>query len=307
MLTERPRSADSQVRNSSTSSGVSSASVGRSTPWAGTASAAKVPPGQGKPMIVLASMMAPAAIMAATSSTATRSIVMASSSTPSRCIGTSVRSARRTRTSARRRSPASCRTRPAARAGLRRGRPPRPARVRAVVSGGSPSHVALAGGDLEQVAVERGAVLAHQHDSSSISGTTETAPGWCTTSRSNGSPSGPTNVPTPSEITAPSKTSPRWIVRVADRLGDSTRSAPAVAVELDEVRVAALGPAQGGADELAEQRRRPVGAALELGVGLGADPERVALELDELDQATVGRRARAARSRRPRSGRGTWC
>ena len=33
--------------------------------------------------------------------------------------------------------------------------------------------------------------------------------------------------------------------------------------------------ASGGADELAEQRRRPVGPALELGVGLGADPERV--------------------------------
>ena len=32
---------------------------------------------------------------------------------------------------------------------------------------------------------------------------------------------------------------------------------------------------QRGADELAEQRVRPVGAALELGVGLRADPERV--------------------------------
>ena len=45
----------------------------------------------------------------------------------------------------------------------------------------------------------------------------------------------------------------------------------------------------------------PVGPALELGVGLGADPERVVGQLDELDQAAVGRQARAARSRRPRS------
>ena len=47
-------------------------------------------------------------------------------------------------------------------------------------------------------------------------------------------------------------------------------------------------------DQLAEQRVRPVGAALELGMGLRADPERVVVELDELDQAAVGRDPAAA-------------
>ena len=65
-----------------------------------------------------------------------------------------------------------------------------------------------------------------------------------------------------------------------------------VDVDVGKVRVAALGAGQRRGDELPEERSRPLGAALELGVGLGADPERVALELDELDQAVgeeVGR------------------
>ena len=53
-------------------------------------------------------------------------------------------------------------------------------------------------------------------------------------------------------------------------------------------------PLQGGADQLPEQRVRAVGPALELGVGLRADPVRVVGELDELDQAPVGRRARSS-------------
>ena len=49
---------------------------------------------------------------------------------------------------------------------------------------GSPGDVALAGRDLEQIAIERRPVLAHEHDrSSSSTGTTDTAPGWCTMSR----------------------------------------------------------------------------------------------------------------------------
>ena len=40
-------------------------------------------------------------------------------------------------------------------------------------------------------------------------------------------------------------------------------------------------------------RSRPARAAAELRVGLGGDPERVRLELDELHQAVVGRHARA--------------
>ena len=63
---------------------------------------------------------------------------------------------------------------------------------------------------------------------------------------------------------------------------------------------------EGGADQLAEQRVRPVGAALELGVGLRADPERVVGELDELDQPPVGRRAAAAQPGRLEARPGSW-
>ena len=48
-----------------------------------------------------------------------------------------------------------------------------------------------------------------------------------------------------------------------------------------------------GADEVAEQRVRPVGPALELRVGLRGDPVRVIAQLDELDEALVGRRPAA--------------
>src|SRR5262245_24659160 len=63
--------------------------------------------------------------------------------------------------------------------------------------------------------------------------------------------------------------------------------------QIDEARAAALCAGQVGAHELAEQRRRMVGPALELGMGLGADPERMTVELDELDQPLVGRHAGA--------------
>ena len=50
------------------------------------------------------------------------------------------------------------------------------------------------------------------------------------------------------------------------------------------------------ADEVAEQRVRSVGPALELRMGLRADPVRVLGQLDELDEPAVGRDAAAARS-----------
>src|SRR5919199_6505724 len=61
--------------------------------------------------------------------------------------------------------------------------------------------------------------------------------------------------------------------------------------------LAALGRSLAGAlergrDELSEQRRRPLGARLELGVELRGDEERVVVELDDLDEALVRRRAR---------------
>ena len=55
-------------------------------------------------------------------------------------------------------------------------------------------------------------------------------------------------------------------------------------------------PGQGRVDQLSEQRVRSIGAALELGMGLRADPERVVLQLDELHQATIGRQAAATQA-----------
>ena len=66
---------------------------------------------------------------------------------------------------------------------------------------------------------------------------------------------------------------------------------------------AAPGARGRGADELAEQRLRPRGPALELGVELrGAEP-RVLGQLDDLDQALVGRVAADDQARRPRAAR----
>ncbi len=71
-----------------------------------------------------------------------------------------------------------------------------------------------------------------------------------------------------------------------------------------ETRGAPHSPARAqrsAADEVAEQRRRALGARLELGVELRGDEERVVVELDHLDQALVRRgagHAQAGRSRR---------
>src|SRR4051794_38809686 len=115
--------------------------------------------------------------------------------------------------------------------------------------------------------------------SPSITGTTTTAPGWWTMSRSKVVPPGSTNVPVPAETSVPCQT----IRSSSLRKLDSGR-----VVELEQVGRPALGPAQGGGHERLEQRVRAVGAALELGVGLGADPEGVAGQLDELHQPVVG-------------------
>src|SRR3954454_24421538 len=129
---------------------------------------------------------------------------------------------------------------------------------------------------------------------SSSNGTTDTAPGWCTRTRSNSVPSGATNVPTAVEITWP-----RWISRSLTLPNPVTKSGQADGryedlVAQKQMRIPALGPRERGSDELAEQRCRSIGPALELRMGLRADPERVPFELDELDQPTVGRDARAA-------------
>src|SRR5437870_4840669 len=118
---------------------------------------------------------------------------------------------------------------------------------------------------------------------SSTTGTIDTAPGWWTSSRSNSSPSGSAKVPTPTEIRWPPKTSRSASLRNG--------------VKLQQARTPALGPGQSGAHQLPEQGVGAVGPALELGMGLSADPERVAFELDELHQAVVGRGTGAAQAR----------
>src|SRR5438309_8652773 len=114
---------------------------------------------------------------------------------------------------------------------------------------------------------------------SSTTGTIDAAPGWRTTSRVNSSPDGSAKVPTATVIRLP-----RWTSRSA-----SLRNR----LNLDEPRCPALGPDERGPHQLAEQWMGPVGPALELGMGLRADPGRVTGQLDELGQTVVGRHARA--------------
>src|SRR4051812_44884714 len=60
-------------------------------------------------------------------------------------------------------------------------------------------------------------------------------------------------------------------------------------LEVDEARMATVGPVDRRRHQLTEQRVRTVGAAQELGMGLGADPIGMGRQLDELDQPVVGR------------------
>jgi len=64
-------------------------------------------------------------------------------------------------------------------------------------------------------------------------------------------------------------------------------------VEVEQARGPAVGAREGGGDQAVEQRVGAVRAALELGMGLRPDPERVPRQLDELDEAAVRRRPRA--------------
>src|SRR4249919_3904182 len=62
------------------------------------------------------------------------------------------------------------------------------------------------------------------------------------------------------------------------------------------MRCTRLTTCQRRVDELAKQRMWTVGTTLELGVGLCTDPERMVVELDELDQSTIGRETTAAQA-----------
>ena len=110
-------------------------------------------------------------------------------------------------------------------------------------------------------------------------GTTTTAPGWRTTCRSNSSPSVLRDAhvarrrrkPASQRAARSRRPGTRRVasVRPGARRAPAPRSAAAGAAD---------GPRPGRARRLherGEQRVRPVGAALELGVGLGADEERV--------------------------------
>ena len=76
-------------------------------------------------------------------------------------------------------------------------------------------------------------------------------------------------------------------------LGLGRRASRAVGrlLRADLLRAPLARAAQRGVDELPEQRRRPLGPGLELRVELGRDEERVVVDLDDLDQALVRRRA----------------
>ena len=73
------------------------------------------------------------------------------------------------------------------------------------------------------------------------------------------------------------------------------------------LRAALLRVARGGADELAEQRRGPLRARLELRVELRRHEERVVGELDDLDQPLVRRGARSRPAQPPRGGGAGSC
>ena len=124
--------------------------------------------------------------------------------------------------------------------------------------------VADAGRDLEQQPVERGPVLAHQrhpavveqrhhrdrarmvHDVALEGGAVGTREG------ADGQRDDLALVDRPLGDAG----EPATLRRSAARAADRSRRRGGLALELDEVRVAALGPGQRGADELAEQRRR---------------------------------------------------
>ena len=180
MFGDRPRSADSQVRNSSTSSG------GRALDGSVNGQGARERARVSSPMIDLASVSSPARSGRGRRRAGPARSVMCSSSIPcSDVVDRSQVRCRGRRGSARRRSPASCRTRTAA-------RPSRPEAdlLGQLASGGLLGRLAVdvadPGRDLEQVSRRAAA----RYWRTSTTGRRRAAapprprPGWCTTSRS---------------------------------------------------------------------------------------------------------------------------
>ena len=74
----------------------------------------------------------------------------------------------------------------------------------------------------------------------------------------------------------------RVVVVVGGRVGVGGGVGVGVGVNLEQLRVTTLRPVQRRFQKGPEQGCRAVGAALELGVGLGGAPKRVVVEFDEL-------------------------
>src|SRR5665647_6020 len=67
---------------------------------------------------------------------------------------------------------------------------------------------------------------------------------------------------------------------------------------IDDVRLASFGARGGGLHQAEEERVWSVRTRLELGVRLGSHEKRVTRDLDEFDEASVGRRTRTAHTSR---------
>ena len=102
--------------------------------------------------------------------------------------------------------------------------------------------VALARRNLEQLAAGGDAVLPHEHASPSITGTTTTAPGWCTTCRSNSSPSGPATRARDSERKPASQSVLDADDAELGSRGRSRRTAASAVAGEGQLRAAAVGP-----------------------------------------------------------------
>ena len=245
-------------------------------------------------MMLLASTSSPAAISASTSASGTRSMVIAASSalTAARVARPRARW-RGTGRCTRRRSRASCRTRRAGRDGRRGSRSPPRARGRAVTSGASPSTSRLPAGTSSSSRAGGDAVLAHEHR------LVVDRPAPRRPRRDGARRDGRTPRRRARDVHArrPRGTRRRRACssrRPGTRCASVTRRCRVAGLDRQrQARQTTLGPVAGRLHERGEQRVRPVGAALELGVGLGAHEERVTRQLDELDQPVVGRGARA--------------
>ena len=205
---------------------------------------------------------------------------------------------------------ASCGTRPAAPSRRPRSPTSSPARAAAHASGSSPSTSRLPAGISSSSASSGGPVLAHQRrtravvvdgddrhrarvvDDLALERRRRRAPRRCPTRDGD-------------DVALGGRPARRAWRKPVAATGSAGRCGPSRASRSSRWGLRPSARARAAPTNSRNSGAGPVGPALELGVGLGADPERVAAQLDELDEPAVGRRARAARGRRPRSGCGS--